>query len=142
MGKNKYIETPEEFLKLWDEYKAHVDETPDKEQVPTGKGIILTLTKKRPYIRMGFEAYVYRKKGFHVHQYIDNYNNAYEEYLGVVTCARNEWEEDQVSGSLTGRYKSPNLVARLNNYSEKIDQTNIEKPIFGGIDLDIEHPMD
>lgn len=132
MAKKKYIESPEDFLKLWDEYKSLIDTNPDKEEVATGKGEVVTLTKKKPYLRQGFESYVYRKHGFHIHQYIDNYENAYEEYLGVVTCARKEWEDDQISGSLTGRYKSPNLVARLNGLTEKTESTvKMEQPLFG-----------
>jgi hypothetical protein len=34
---------------------------------------------------------------------------------------RREWEEDQIEGTLTGRYKAPNLVARLNNLVEKTE---------------------
>jgi len=118
MPKHKYIQTPEEWLELWDEYKAHVDSTPDEIQKATNTGV-QTEKVKRPYTRMGFQAYVYRKRGHHVSQYIDNKDGAYDEYVGVITCARNEWEDDQISGSLTGRYKSPNLVARLNGLTDK-----------------------
>lgn len=119
MAKHKYIETPERFLEMWDEYKAKVDSDPDTEEVATGKGVSVTLTRPKPYLRRGFEAYVYRKYGFHVHQYIENLENRYDDYVGVVTCARLEWEEDQISGSLTGKYKSQNLVARLNSLTDK-----------------------
>lgn len=119
--KEKYISTPEELLSLWDEYKATVDSKPDVQEIATGKGVH-RIEVKRPYLRKGFEAYVYRKLGFNVHQYIDNWHNAYESYLGVVTCMRNEWEEDQIEGSLTGRYKAPNLVARLNGLVEKVQE--------------------
>ena len=77
----------------------------------------------RPYTRQGFEAYVFRKYGFNVHQYIDNWNDSYVAYLGVVTCIRREWEENQISGTLTGKYKAPNLTARLNGLTEKTDVT-------------------
>lgn len=118
--KQKYIETPEELLELWDEYKLLVDAKPDTQQVATGKGVH-TIKVKRPYQRKGFESYVYRKRGHHVHQYIDNYEGRYAAYLGVVTCIRSEWEEDQIDGTLTGRYKAPNLVARLNGLVEKTE---------------------
>jgi len=122
--KPKNVKTPEDFLKLWDLYKINVDENPHVDEVATGKGDIVSISKKRPYLRQGFESYVYRTKGFHIHQYIDNYNNSYPEYLGVVTCARKEWEDDQISGSLTGRYKSPNLVARINGLTDKKETTH------------------
>ena len=55
MAKHKYIESPEQFLQLWEEYKAKIDANPAKEQVATGKGIF-TIEKKRPYQRNGFES--------------------------------------------------------------------------------------
>jgi hypothetical protein len=118
--KKKYIDTPENFLSLWDEYKEHIDSNPDAQQVATARGVQIIQTKK-PYLRKGFESFVYRRYGFHIHQYIDNYQGAYDSYLGVVTCIRGEWEEDQIEGTLTGRYKAPNLVARLNNLVEKTE---------------------
>lgn len=122
-GHNKYI-TPDEFLELWDAYKDSVDKAPHKEEVLSNKGDIKEVKKTKPYLRQGFQSYVYRLKGFHIHQYIDNYKGMYDDYLGVVTCARDEWEDDQISGSLTGKYKSPNLVARINNIKEKTENIN------------------
>lgn len=119
--KEKYISSPEELLQLWDEYKDSIDENPDVQEIATGKGVH-EIRVKRPYQRKGFEAFVFRKLGHHVHQYIDNYENRYDSYLGVVTCMRSEWEEDQIEGTLTGRYKAPNLVARLNGLTEKVQQ--------------------
>jgi len=118
--KEKYIDTPENLLKIWDDYKAHIDNNPDVQEIATGKGVMVIKVKK-PYQRVGFESFVFRNYGFNVHQYIDNYKGAYDSYLGVVTCMRKEWEEDQIEGTLTGRYKAPNLVARLNNLVEKTE---------------------
>lgn len=115
--KQKYIDTPNNLLKLWKEYLADLDSKLDIQEIATGKGI-QTLGVKRPRLRKGFEAFVYNKYFFHTHQYIDNDGGAYDAYLGVVTHMRNEWESDQIEGTLTGRYKSPNLVARLNNIVE------------------------
>jgi len=110
--------TPEEFKDIWEEYKRSVDETPDTQEVATGKGVFKVKIRK-PYLRQGFESYVYRTRGFHIHQYIDNWKGAYDDFLGVVTYARKDWESDQIEGSLTGRYKAPNLVARLNGIVDK-----------------------
>jgi hypothetical protein len=121
--KQKYIESPEALLKIWDEYKAHIDKHPDVQEMATAKGVQVIRVKK-PYMRQGFEAFVYRKYGHAVHQYIDNYQGNYSSYLGIVTCMRNEWQEDQIEGTLTGRYKAPNLVARLNGLVEKTDNVH------------------
>ena len=118
MGKRKYIESPERFLELWNEYKRFIDSNPDIQEVATAKGVV-ELRIKKPYLRQGFESYAYNKLGHHISQYIDNQDNGYTEFLGVITHIRKEWENDQISGSLTGRYKAPNLVARLNGLTEK-----------------------
>ena len=116
--KQKYISSPEELETLWNEYKETIDNSPDEQEISTAQGIKI-IRVRRPYQRKGFEAYVWRKKGHHVKQYIENTGDAYDSYLGVVTHMRNEWEEDQIEGSLTGRYKSATLVARLNGYVDK-----------------------
>jgi hypothetical protein len=118
--KQKYIPTPEDLLRIWNEYKLHLDANPDFQEVATAKEV-QRIAVKKPYQRQGFEAFVFNKYGFHVYQYIDNLGGAYEAYLGIVTHMRNEWQGDQIEGSLTGRYKSPNLVARLNGLTEKTE---------------------
>jgi hypothetical protein len=133
LAKHKYIQNPEQLLQLWDEYKSQVGF--DEIEQATPKGEIVTLQIKRPYLKSGFIAFVYRKLGFHISQYLDNQDKAYQEYLGVITCIKNEWETDQISGTLTGRYKAPNLTARLNNLTDKqeVNVTNTP-PIFPDID--------
>jgi len=120
MAKHKYIETPELLWQYWQEYKEEVDGKPDVQQVATGKGVF-DIKVKKPYLRQGFEAYVYRTYGFHVHHYLDNMDGSYDEYWGVVTHIRNEWQTDQLEGTITGRYKAPNLIARLNGLADKMD---------------------
>jgi len=117
MAKHKYIETPKELMQLWDDYKAQVEV--DLIEQATSKGDVVTVAVRQPYLRSGFEAYVFRKKGFLVKQYLDNQDGLYDEYMGVITCIRKEWESDQVGGTLTGRFKAPNLTARLNGLSDK-----------------------
>jgi hypothetical protein len=116
--KKKYIETPELFLKIWEEFKIYVDSNPDIQQIATPRGIV-EIKVKKPYLRQGFEAFVYKNYNVTIHQYISNQGSLYDAYVPIVTHIRNEWEEDQISGTLTGRYKAPNLVARLNNIVEK-----------------------
>jgi len=134
------MKKPEELLKIWDEYKSFIDANYDTEQVVTPKGDIVNRKIKKPYLKVGFEAYVFRKYKFSIKDYL---SNKYEEYSDVVTCIRNEWEEDQVSGTITGKYKAPNLVARLNGLVDKqeIEQnTNIKASkiiLSNGTEIDL-----
>jgi hypothetical protein len=116
-GRYKMIGSPEILLQWWDEYKANVDANPDRIEEATGKGVMVRKVKK-PYLRQGFEAWCFRNKKLIIHQYIDNYDNKYVEFMGVVTCMRKEWEDDQIGGTMTGRYKAPNLTARLNGITD------------------------
>lgn len=116
VGRPRNMKKPEELLKIWDEYKSFIDANNDIEQVVTPKGDIVNREIKKPYLKVGFEAYVFRKYKFSIKDYL---SNKYEEFSDVVTCIRNEWEEDQISGTITGKYKAPNLVARLNGLTEK-----------------------
>ena len=127
----KYL-TVEQVASLWENYKAWVDSDPDKEEVVTVKGEIAIRKIKRPYLQSGFYAYVYKTKGMHIHQYFDNEKGNYDDYLGICTHVKNEWQTDQISGTLTGRYKAPNLTARINGITDKqsIDIKS-EQPLFG-----------
>jgi hypothetical protein len=133
VGRPRNMKEPKELLDLWDEYKNHIDTHPDKENVVTVKGDVVKKETKKPYLRQGFEAFCFRKHGFSVTDYL---SGKYEDFSQVVSCIRKEWEEDQISGTITGKYKAPNLVARLNGLTEKTENknenTNIEiKAEFG-----------
>ena len=119
-GRYKMISTPEILLQWWDEYKAHVDANPDYIQEATGKGV-MTREVKKPYLRQGFEAWCFRNKCLDIHHYLDQSDESYVEFRGVVSCMRKEWEDDQIGGTMTGRYKAPNLTARLNGLVDKTD---------------------
>lgn len=134
VGRPRNMKDPQELLTLWDNYKAWIDSKPDKEQVVTQKGDVVIREIKKPYLKQGFIAYVFRKEGISITPYI---RGDYEEYCNVVETIRQEWEDDQVTGTMTGRYKAQTLVARLNGYVEKTENknenTNIEvKAEFGG----------
>ena len=113
------MKTPDILLSYWDSYKEHIDKHPDYENVVTPKGEVVKKETKKPYLKQGFEAFVYRKHGFTIKDYL---SGKYPEFSDVVTCIRKEWEDDQISGSLTGKYKAPNLVARLNGLVEQVNQ--------------------
>lgn len=115
---SKIIKDPNSLLQWWDEYKATIDKSPDIQQVATIKGSV-EMKVKKPYLYAGFVSYVYRKYGIYIRQYIYNEGGRYGDFVEVATCIRSEWEADQIEGSLTGRYKAANLVARLNGIQDK-----------------------
>ncbi len=115
-GRPRNMNNPKELMDLWEQYKSSIDNNPDIIEQATAKGDIVGLKVRKPYTKQGFKSYVYKLKKFSIKDYLDN---KYDEFSDVVTCIRDEWEDDQISGTLTGRYKAPNLVARLNGLVEQ-----------------------
>jgi hypothetical protein len=118
-GRPRNMNNPNELMQLWEQYKSKIDSSPDTIEQATAKGEIVELRVKKPYLKQGFTAFVFKLKGYSIKDYLDN---KYDNFSDVVTCIRNEWEDDQISGTLTGRYKAPNLVARLNGITENVKQ--------------------
>jgi hypothetical protein len=119
-GRPRNIETPDDLWKMWEEYKSYIDNNPDYEQVVSVKGDIVERKLKKPYLKQGFSAFCFRNYGISIQRYL---NGEYEEFVYVVTCIREEWQEDQLSGALTGRYKAPTLIGNLNNVVAKKEVT-------------------
>lgn len=117
--KQKYF-TPEEVLQAWEEYKAFIKNNPDTMEEVTPRGIV-TKSVVKPLTQDGFYAYFFRTRGHHVKQYIDNQDGGYESYLEIVNYIKSEWRDDQISGTMTGKYKSSTLVARINGLTEKTE---------------------
>lgn len=126
VGRPRNLESQDELMQLWEMYKDKIDSDPDKIEQLNIKGEVKELKVKKPYLKQGFVSFVFRLRGYSIKDYLDN---KYPEYSDVVTCIRGEWEEDQISGSLTGKYKAPNLVARLNGLKEQTETEVINKEI-------------
>jgi len=122
VAKHKYIETPDDLQRMWDEYKAQlpVDMLP---VLSTKTGEVMYLPTQKPPTRWGFEAFVWSKYRHGVKQYLDNQDKAYNEYLGVVTYIKNDWTDEHVTGTMTGKYKAPNLTARVTGVNDNVDVT-------------------
>jgi hypothetical protein len=113
------MQDPKQLLELWNEYKDNVGY--DLIQQATPKGDVVELKVRKPFTRQGFEAFAFNKLGYGINHYIDNYRNKYAEFVPIVTHIRNEWQNDQISGTLTGKYKAPNLVARINAIGDNVN---------------------
>lgn len=111
--KQKYVKTPQDLWDMWKAYKSNVDNNPDYEAHVTVKGEIVMKPKRRPYLQEEFYVFVYENYGFHVKQYFDRKNPAYASYLDVTTHIVNERNANQLSGTLTGTFKSPQITSKL-----------------------------
>ena len=125
----KAIKTPAEMMVLFTAYKNEVKSKPFK--VPDwvgGMGKKVQRLKEKPLTMVGFENYCYYK-GLTVAHYFDNYEGRYEDFCTICSRIRGIIKQDQIEGGMAGIY-NPSITQRLNGLTEKIEQTNIEQPLF------------
>jgi hypothetical protein len=130
MGKNKYIETPEKLLELWDEYKAHVKGNPRLIYQLDRNGSLVPVPHETPLTQQRFEVYVKQKYGWTIGQYFDNQDKLYNDYIAICSHIRMERQADQIEGGMVGQYNA-SITQRLNGLTEKQETTIIsEQPLF------------
>ena len=121
MARPKDIKTPEELYKL---FEAYVEDTKTRKRIvpkATNKGVLYE-EHVPPLTIDGFKTYA-NKQGSDINRYWYNVDGTLNEYVSVVTRIKEEIRNDQVEGALVGQYQQ-NIVARLNNLTEKTDVTS------------------
>jgi hypothetical protein len=137
MAKHKYIETPEQLYELFELYQKEVKENPRKKHVFVGKdGSSENERLERPLTMEGFRVFCFKNQGCIKH-YFDNTDNRYNEYSTICSHIKDLIRQDQIEGGMVGQY-NPSITQRLNGLKEQTENVNIEKPIFKGIDLNVD----
>ena len=123
MAKNKYIETPEALLELFEEYVKYAKANPFKVKDWVG-GIAKEVLreKERPLSLEGFRVYAFKAIGC-VKQYFDNPDNRYAEYITICSHIKDMIRNEQIDGGMAGIY-NPSITQRLNSLVEKTDNKN------------------
>jgi hypothetical protein len=121
MAKHKYIETPEELYSLFERYAEDTKKRVRTIPKATNKGVLYE-EHVPPLTIDGFKTYA-NKQGSDINRYWYNVDGTLNEYVSVVTRIKEEIRNDQVEGALVGQYQQ-NIVARLNNLTEKTDVTS------------------
>lgn len=136
----RIFKTPEDLEKAWIEYKEDLKEQSkswEKIQYVGKDGSKRTDYPKLPLTLDGFEVWYYQTNNRFIGHYFDNKDGYYGEFVAICSHIRKEIRADQINGGMLGFY-NPSITQRLNGLTEKVENTNIEKPIFNGIDLDVE----
>jgi hypothetical protein len=139
MAKHKYIETPE---KMWEYFEAYAIETKDNPRYKVeyvGKdGERVKTPLERPLTIEGFELWMAKNEIImDLSQYFANTEGRYTEYQTICSRIRKAVRNDQIEGGMVGQYNA-SITQRLNGLKEQTENVNIEKPIFKGIDLNVE----
>ena len=135
MAKNKYIESPELLLELFEKYVAETKSKPFliKDWVG-GIGKEVLREKEKPLTLEGFSVYCFNAIGGCM-QYFKNVDDRYTEYIPICSHIKELIRLDQISGGMAGIY-NPSITQRLNGLKEQTENdnknTNIEiKAEFG-----------
>jgi hypothetical protein len=127
----KNIETPEKLWEIFLAYKKYTKENPIKVQDYVGKdGNDVLREKERPLTIEGFECYCFENAIIgDLSHYFANTDNRYSDYVTICLRIKKMVRKDQIEGGMAGIY-NPSITQRLNNLIEKVEQTNIEQPLF------------
>ena len=120
MAKHKYIETPEELYSLFERYAEDTKKRVRTIPKATNKGVLYE-EHVPPLTIDGFKTYA-NKQGSDINRYWYIVDGTLNDYVSIVTRIKEEIRNDQVEGALVGQYQQ-NIVARLNNLTEKTDVT-------------------
>lgn len=133
MGKPKYIESPEQYQKLWDDYKKSVKDSPRLKHTFVGKdGISANEKRERPLTWDGFEVYT-MLMGYNnsadLSEYCNENNPSYNNYLPLSRAFKKEIRADHIDGGMTNIYNA-NITASLNGL-----KTQTETEIKGTLNV-------
>ena len=131
MGKKKYIKTPEDLYKLFEDYKSEVKNNPKDKEIKGNKDFTISKEKlEYPLTHSGFRVFCH-KRGFSIAHYFANTDKSYNEFRTICSIIKDEIREDQIKGGMIGIY-NPSITQRLNGLVDK-QETNVkvEQPLFG-----------
>jgi hypothetical protein len=131
MHPTRIFKTPEELEKAFNEYKQSLIEEAKqwvKVQYVGKDGDRVTDPLKLPYTIDGFEVWCKNNYGF-VHQYFDNKENLYNDFVTICSYIKKEIRNNQITGGLLGSY-NPSITQRLNGLTDKSEVTVKEQPLF------------
>ena len=141
----KQFESPEEYEKVFEDYKKSVKGNPKLRHVFVGKdGNSNYEEKERPITWDGFEVYTMKmgyNKSADLSEYCNSNNPSYSAFLPLSRAFKKECRADNIDGGMTGIYNAQ-LTANINGITSKTENTNINNNI-AVLNIDpIDNPMD
>ena len=132
MSRDKAIETPNELLELFEDFKVWTKANPYKWHDYVGKDAEeVWKERQRPLTWIGFEGWLCQEGILTgLQHYEQNTNGAYEAYLPIVRVIKRQCSSDTISGALAGVYNQ-NIAARLEGLTDKkeLDHKGIPDPV-------------
>jgi len=125
----RIFKTPDELEHAFELYKADlILQAKDWQKVQyVGKdGQRMSDNIKLPLVFDGFEVFCYKNFGV-IHQYFDNKQGYYDEFVAICTHIKKEIRANQITGGMAGLFNA-SITQRLNNLVEKIEEIVPDKP--------------
>ena len=131
MAEHKYIETPEKLWELFESYVLHERNNPMFKTEYVGKDGYMVLTPlETPITFEGFECYLSANNIIEdLGQYSADRDNAYTEYVPIITRIRKNCYVHNFKGAAVGLF-NPSLIARKLGLTDKSEVVHKEQPLF------------
>jgi hypothetical protein len=122
----RIFQTPEDLYNAFELYKQFVKD--DAANWPVvryvGKnGDRVEDAPVLPLLRSGFTSWAYKNGYGVIHQYLDNKDGYYADFVAIAAQILDEIRAQQTTGGMLKHFDS-SITARLNGLSEKIETTN------------------
>jgi hypothetical protein len=117
----RIFKTPEELLKVWNEYKEDIEEQECKWQKVqyVGKdGERVSDPVKIPYTLEGLKRYCWDKEIGDISSYFTNDRDLYDDFTTICSRIKNEIREHQIIGGMNGFFNA-SITQRLNGLADK-----------------------
>ena len=141
MHPTRIFKSPNELQTAFNEYKSQLEEEAQKwlrVQYVGREGDRKADPQKVPMTMEGFERFCYENYGC-VHQYFDNKDGLYSDFVTICLRIKTEIRENQIIGGLLGFY-NPSITQRLNGLTDRIDTTTNGKEISQNLKVEIVEP--
>lgn len=121
----RIFQTPEDLLKVWNEYKTQLLE--QSKLWPKVQYVGKDGERKEDYPVLpktfeGFKRYCWDIQLGNIEQYFTNQGGYYDEFIGICSRIKNEIREHQITGGLLNFF-NPSITQRLNNLKEQTEHS-------------------
>lgn len=79
---------------------------------------------KTTFTMDGFEVFCYKNFGV-VHQYFENKDGYYNDFVTICSHIKKEIRSNQINGGMLGVF-NPSITQRLNNLAEKTEEIGVQ----------------
>lgn len=130
-GRPRNLKEPNELWEMFLRYRNHVKQNPRiKYEQNQRSGEVVPIPIVRPLTLDGFESYAWEFEGMTISNYLDNQNDAYQDFYAISTHIKKTIRGEQLDGGMAGQYNA-SLTARINGLSESINNNvNVDQPLF------------